>query len=525
MTRLMLRAGAACGLALALVAPLGAQAAPTLGPRPLSLTEAMQLAVPASEQLQISQAEVMHANGEVKRSYSEFLPQLTISGTYLHLLKSQYDVKTDSSVTTSCPPFTPVPTNPTDQRLDSLESQVSCLSTLDPFASLGFLPFARPNQYNIGVTLGWTIFNGSIVNGRTKAAKAGRKLADLGITTTQAQLLLDVTQAYFDAALTDQLVTIAQDALDQADTTLKQAELGLKVGSQAEFEVLRARVSRDNTRVVVIQRRSDRDIAQYRLRQLLGLPLDQALELTTPLADPSADSLSFPDQLEVSAQDTVTDQRLPVRQAVETVTIQEILYRIAAAEWWPTLTLNSRYGQLAYPTGVFPGTSDFRTDWNVGLTLNFPIWTSGRTQGDAMVARASFDQSKLRVLQARKLAALDSRQVISRVEAAQAAWIASRGTAQQAERAYAIAEVRYREGLSSQTELTDTRLALAQARANSAVAARDWQVARTRLQLLPDLPFGLGSGAATPAVDLTSTLTAPATTARTATAGGTGTTP
>jgi outer membrane protein TolC len=142
-----------------------------------------------------------------------------------------------------------------------------------------------------------------------------------------------------------------------------------------------------------------------------------------------------------------------------------------------------------------------------------------------MVARASFDQSKLRVLQARKLAALDSRQVISRVEAAQAAWIASRGTAQQAERAYAIAEVRYREGLSSQTELTDTRLALAQARANSAVAARDWQVARTRLQLLPDLPFGLGSGAATPAVDLTSNLTAPATTARTATAGGTGTTP
>jgi outer membrane protein len=526
MTRIILRAGAACGLALVLAAPLAAQAAPTLGPRPLTLDEAMHLAVPASEELKISQSQVMYANGEVKRSYSEFLPQLTITGTYLHLLKSQYDVKIDSSITTSCPAFTPVPSNPTGQRLDSLETQVSCLSTLDPFASLGFLPFARPNQYNIGVTLGWTIFNGSIVNGRTRAAKSGRKLADFGITTTQAQLMLTVTQAYFDAALADQLVTIAQDALDQADTTLKQAELGLKVGSQAEFEVLRARVARDNTRVVVIQRRSDRDIAQYRLRQLLELPLDQPLELTTPLADPSADSLTFPEQVAVSAQDTLTEQRMPVRQAVETATIQEILYKIAAAEWWPTLTVNSRFGQLAYPTGVFPGTSEFRTDWNVGLTLNFPIWTSGRTRGDAMVAQANFDQSKFRILQARKLAALDSRQVISRVQAAQAAWIASRGTAQQAERAYAIAEVRYREGLSSQTELTDIRLALAQARANSAVAARDWQVARTRLQLLPDLPFGLGTGGdASQSVDLTANLTAPATTARPATAGGTGTTP
>jgi outer membrane protein TolC len=71
---------------------------------------------------------------------------------------------------------------------------------------------------------------------------------------------------------------------------------------------------------------------------------------------------------------------------------------------------------------------------------------------------------------------------------------ASRGTAEQASRAYDIATVRYREGISTQTELNDSRIALQQAEANRATAARDLQVARIRLALLHDLPLGTTSG-------------------------------
>ena len=63
------------------------------------------------------------------------------------------------------------------------------------------------------------------------------------------------------------------------------------------------------------------------------------------------------------------------------------------------------------------------------------------------------------------------------------------GTVQQAERAYQIAELRNREGLSTQLELSDSRLSLQVAQANRAQAARDVQVARARVALLPSLPF------------------------------------
>jgi outer membrane protein TolC len=64
----------------------------------------------------------------------------------------------------------------------------------------------------------------------------------------------------------------------------------------------------------------------------------------------------------------------------------------------------------------------------------------------------------------------------------------------QAERAYGIAEVRYREGISTQTELADSRLLLEQARANRATAGRDLQTARVRVALLRELPLASGVG-------------------------------
>src|SRR6185369_13651453 len=91
--------------------------------------------------------------------------------------------------------------------------------------------------------------------------------------------------------------------------------------------------------------------------------------------------------------------------------------------------------------------------------------------------------------QLREFAALDSRVTINNLMQARAAWQASQGTAEQAGRAYSIATVRYKEGISTQVELSDSRILLEQAVANRALAARNLQVARVKLALLPDLPL------------------------------------
>lgn len=471
-------------------------AAQQQAPLVLSLPDALDLARRSSETVELARAGLRRSEGQFYQARSGYFPQLTGSASYTRTLASQFSsLQSDSPDTTgaptSCERFRADPTMPIGARVDSLESAVECLSSANPFAAFSDLPFGRENQYSFGLQLSQNLFTGGRLSGQNRAARATRLASEIGVTAAEASLTLDVTQAYFDAVLSDRLLTIAQASLRQADSTYEQVKLGEEVGTQAEFDLLRAQVARDNQRPVVIQRAAARDIAYLRLRQLLNLPADRPVELTSGLDDSTAAPIpGVP--MELEGADTSLDRRAPVRQAEAAVAAQDGLLKAARAQHFPSLTLTSQYAQLAYPSSAFPGADDFVTDWTVGVALQLPIFTGGRIRGDVMVARANLDEARQRLSLTRKAARLDAFATSSDLAAARAIWEASRGTVEQARRAWTIAQIRYREGISTQLELNDARLQLQQAEANRAQATRDLQVARVRAALLPDLPLTSG---------------------------------
>jgi outer membrane protein TolC len=273
----------------------------------------------------------------------------------------------------------------------------------------------------------------------------------------------------------------------QTENVLRQTRLARTVGNVSEFELLRAQVSSANQRPIVIQRQSDRDVAYFRLKQLLNLPLDAALQLTTAVDDSGATNAALAN-IGIKS-DTAAIDRATVRQAAEAIDAQRGLLRVAKAQRLPSLALTSQYGKVAFPLNSFPQSGDFRTNWTIGLASQIPLFTGGRIKGDQLVAEANLREAQARYDQLREFASLDSRVTINNLLQSRAAWEASRGTAEQAARAYSIAEVRYKEGISTQIELNDARILLEQAVANRALAARNLQVARVKLALLPDLPL------------------------------------
>ena len=461
-------------------APVAAQ-----GTRPLSLEDALAIGARTSESVGIARAGVDRARGQQRQARSEYFPQLAGTASYTRTLRSQFSVFADSSSNepppAECRRFVPNPAAPVGERIDSLESALECASNADPFAAFADLPFGQENQYNLGLQASQLLFAGGRVRAQNRIAGAGRRLAEIELASQEAQTRLSVAEAYFDALLADRLLTIADSTLVQAERTLENTRLAHEVGNVAEFELLRAQVIRDNARPVVIQRRAQRDIAFLRLKQLLELPADDSLQLTTELDGPAVDTM---------AAAVSEEARAAVLQAEENVVVQEGRLAIARAASWPTLRLTSNYARLGYPDDVFPAWSDFVSDWNVALSLSVPLFTGGRLSGDRMVARADVEEARLRLVQTKELAALDTRSALAAFEAAQSAWAASAGTVEQAQRAYAIAEVRYEEGISTQTELGDARVQLQQALANRAQSARDLRVARLRLELLEQLPLG-----------------------------------
>jgi outer membrane protein TolC len=456
--------------------------APPIPAGPLTLEQVLELAEGRSETVELAQAGVRRAEGDVIRARSGLYPQLSASASYDRSLASEFEGVFDTGFG----------------------------GGEDDDTGFEDLPFGRENTWRATLSLSQNLYSGGRLGAQSAIAAAGHEAAGLGVSTARAQLLFDVTQAYYDAALSDRLVGIAEASLEQAGATLQQTLVGFDAGTQPEFEVLRARVARDNQTPLVIRQRVNREVALLRLKQLLDLPLDYDLQLAAGLGDdrlappPVFAERVAPIEAEMRTTDPITvalsmpaAARLPSRTAVDeaaaAVRLRDASLELTDAQRRPNVSLNSTYSRLAYPSGAFPAFD--RSNWSVGASVTLPILTGGRQRGDELVARAELDQARTQLRQVEELAALDTRSALAELLAALAVWEASAGTIQQASRAYEIADVRYRAGVSTQLELSDSRLLLQQAEANRAQAARDLQVARARVALLPDLPLGTGGAA------------------------------
>jgi outer membrane protein len=475
------------------------QTAPRTGrgtPVSLSLDDALRMAQQQSQTVEIARSGVTRAEGQRGLVRAQYLPQLNGTAGYTKTLKSQFSsfassapVRDSTVVATSslCAPFVPSTASPAE-RAAALAQAATCQSAAG--FDLSKTSFGATNQWALGLNFSQNLFTGGRLTAQNAAAEAQLRSANIEVSAQRAQVALDVTSAYYDAVLADQLVSIADSSLAETDAVLSQTKLSKQVGNASEYELLRAQVTRDNQLPVQIQARANRQVAYLRVKQLLNMSLDDSLALTTGIE--GANGPTLPAIAANASADTTTSSRAPVRELDETVKAAEAQVRVARAERIPALSLVSNYQRLYFPSQVFPNLSNGVNNWTVGVSTNLPILDGGRASADRTIAQAGVQQARAQREQTRQFAALDTRVALTSLEQAQAAWQASQGTADQAQRAYSIDQVRFREGISTQTDLSQSRLLLEQARANRAQAARNLAVARVRMALLRDLPIQAG---------------------------------
>ncbi len=459
----------------------------------LTFDQAIDRVAGTSENITIASAGLARADAGVRQAHSARLPQLIGAASYDRTLKSEFSGLFDSTG----PPCTPLqadPTAPLEDRVTELERAYGCpsggLFGGGSTSSDNTLPFGQANVYRLGLSFSQALYAGGRIAASEDQARLRRDSASLGVTSARAQATLDVAQAYYDAALADRLVSIAEQTYGQADQALQQATAQRDAGRLSEFEQLRARVARDTLQPDVVRSKANRDVAYLHLKQLLEYPAQQPLSLVADLDDSVLPAPArFASRLADLEAPGAAPERVAVTQASQDVGVATAGVRAAVGERRPAVSFRSDYGLVSYP-GSVPSFNDWRTNWTLGVGVTMPILTGGRLRADEAAARAGVTESAARLKLAKELSALDNDSVRLQLLAAHANWQASGATIEQAARAYEIADLRFREGLSTQLELSDARLLLARAQVTRALAARDLQVQRVQFALLPELPLG-----------------------------------
>lgn len=425
----------------------------------LRLEDALERAIAQSEDVRAAEAGVRGAAATQTSALSGWLPQASGSVALQHTFASEYD--------------------------DLFGDMGGATS---PFADL---PFGADNTWRMDLSVSQGIFQGGRVLATRRLAAAGRSLAEAQLQSARASAVLSAAQGYYDLLLARRMLAIAEGTLARAETTLAHAKLGNEVGRTPDFEVLRATVEVENQRVTVIDRQRLARLAEANLRRQLHLAPDEPLELSTPLGDEAPESVG-PLAARVAGVSEAEGPRASVVQSEAALLSAEAAVGLTRSAALPALYASASYGLVQYPEGLAPD-ADWRTNASAGLALTVPLLAGGYVASELAAAKADAEAARQRLLLTRSYDELDRADALASLEAAEARWQATAGTVAQAEKAWTIAETRFQAGISTQSELSDARLLLEQAATNRASAARDLQVARVRVALLPALPLASSS--------------------------------
>ncbi len=437
----------------------------------LSLPEVVRLAVQESDEVRMANTGIDLAEAQVTSVRSAALPQISANLGYTRTFASLFDTGEQEELPDSLI-FEPDTTAPLAERVRYLERQVPTAAIGGIGQLFGDLPFGRENAYNATISGSQLLYSGGRVGTALDIARNFRELAGLNRTEQVAEIELQVRTAYVQALLAREMEAAAVAALEQAQAFLEQEELRLESGQASELDVLRAQVDRDNLRPQVVQARNAADIALLDVKRLTDVPMGAPIRLTSSLEAPD------PDLAEEELRDEVLlAQRASLLAAQEQIEIRRGQVDIARAAYLPNVALQMSYGRQLLPEDVFGFDADWRTDWSATVGVQIPIFEGLRRGADVDIARAELEQARLQFSQLREAVQLQYQQALGEKRRALAAIEAREATVGVAERVYELTELRYDQGLSTQLEVSDARLALLQARTNLAQAIADYYVA------------------------------------------------
>ena len=345
-------------------------------------------------------------------------------------------------------------------------------------ALFGNLPFGQANSYVLSGSVSQPVYSGGRVGAGLAIAREYLDASRLGLVESLADIELQVQNAYFRALLAAELEGISRAAVAQAESFLRQERLRLEAGEASDLDAMRAEVDLENLRPQLVQAQNAASLALLNLKRLVDIPLQQPVVLTTALTAPASNELA---EREVDAQ-TMLAQRGSVQAAERQVEIRRQQVRVARGALLPSVSMSMNYGRQIFPSDVFRFSGqEWRTDWNASVNVSIPIFSGFRRQAEIDQARITFDQERLRLGQLRESVQLELEQARGERQRAAATIAARQRTVDQAQRVHDLTVLRYEQGLATQLEVSDARLALLQARTNLAQAISDFRIADATL--------------------------------------------
>lgn len=339
--------------------------------------------------------------------------------------------------------------------------------------------FGFKNAFGAGISLRQSIYQGGKVFTALSIARLYRDYTRAGAAEVGSDVVFNGEVLFYGAIFRQSQVAVLQKAIEAAEYNLSTIEKMRDQGMVSEFEVLRARVERNNLLPQLIAAESDVELARKRLKSFLGLELNALIDLVdTPAgADTSLAGLAPMDQY----IDSALEARPAVQQAELLTEITRKAVKIAQADYWPHLEAVSNWGWSSQ-SDDFTLQENNSTSLTAGLIVSVPIFTGFERQGKVSQAKVDYNQSRLAESQTRDRVRLEVEEAYYQLQQAKKSLDIQGVNIEEAQEGLNIANVRYESGVGTLLEVLSAQVALTDARNANAEALFNFRVAEARLK-------------------------------------------
>jgi outer membrane protein TolC len=384
----------------------------------IDLNQALEMALAYSPSLEQAREALVGAEQQEKKAFTSFLPTVKTSYQFLRLDE-------------------PVASN---------------------YGVLGTLTSKDEETYTWTTTVQQPLFTGFRLLSTYRLAGLGVDLARVQKDLAGLDLVLAVKQGYFQYLSAQKAQEVARQSVTLLEAHLKTSRDFHEVGIIPINDVLKVEVELATAQKRQVEAENAVALAMSSLNILLGRPVNQELNIK--------DLLSYqPHEID---QKTAINKARDLRPELKAMGLQleqaDQLITQAQADFYPQVTLQGQYIKEGTDWDVGGGGGTEPNSWNVAAGVSWDVWQWGRTYREVSSRRADKRKLKAAERDLHDQVVLQVQQAYLYLRETEKTIVAAKAAVTSAEENYRITNERFKEQLTTNTELLDAQNLLTQAR-------------------------------------------------------------
>lgn len=413
---------------------------------PLTLQQAVTLALENNPSLKASRDGLTAAKTKVPQALSNYLPQVNFDETFTRgnnpvyvfgslLMQRQFGPQNFSIGSLNKP-----------DALDNFQAQLSVQQV---------------------------VYDAGKIRGYVGQARLGEQVAEQDVEKTRQELILRVVKAYTMHLLARANQQVAEDAVKTAQAARARAESMFQSGMIVESDKLAAEVFLARMQEMLLQVNNQVALSRANLNFEMGFPIDQPFEIAEELKE-----VRFAPE----APDALFAQALQQRpDYLQTVLMKDIAKKsvgVARAEFLPQVGL---FGTWEADSQTFANRGG--NNWIIGARLHFNLFRGRGDQAKLAEAKANLERSNSMNTFVSSAVRLQVKQTSLDLDTTRQRIEVTHSAVAQAEESLRINQNRYGAGLTTITDLLRAQTDLTQARTAYLQAIFDHRIAKANLEL------------------------------------------